>query len=291
MTRREEAMSEKLRLMAIVAHPDDESMALGGTLVSCAAQGIETSVIMATRGERGWFGYPDVYPGPTALGQMREQELRMATRYLGVADLAFLDYVDGELSNVADHEATAKLVTHLRRFRPNVVVTFGPEGIYGHPDHIAISQLATAAVMCSADPHFNWAPGVPHRVDKLYYRVFTQAESAKYLAAFGDVAIDVDGIRRSWTSWPEWSVTTRLDTSAVWPNVWSAVRCHLSQLPNLDLLTKLPYSKHRDLWGQQQFYRVTGAGSDLNGIETDLFAGLRHSIDIFEPSVSFAQVA
>lgn len=283
-------MSKNLRLMAILAHPDDESLALGGTLVTYAAQGIETSIVMATKGERGWFGYPEIYPGPAKLGEIRERELRKAARYLGTTDLTFLNYLDGELPNADTDEATAKIVAEIRRVRPDVVVTFGPDGLYGHPDHIAISQLATSAVMCAADPAYSWAAGAAHRISKLYYRIFTESESANYLAAFGDVAMDVDGVRRSWVNWPDWAVTTRLDTAAVWPNVWSAVRSHRSQLPNLDLLTRLPYSEHRTLWGQQQFYRVTGATGLQNGIEDDLFAGLRQ-IDTFLPALEFANVA
>lgn len=283
-------MSTNLRLMAIVAHPDDESLALGGTLVAYAAQGVETSVVMATRGERGWFGYPDVYPGPAKLGQMREAELRKATQYLGVTDLAFLDYLDGELADADADEATAKIVAEIRRFRPDVVVTFGPDGLYGHPDHIAISQLTTSAVMCAADPSYSWSAGAPHRISKLYYRIFTQDESTKYLAAFGDVSMEINGVRRSWVSWPDWAVTTRLDTAEVWPNVWSAVRSHRSQLPNLDLLTRLPYSQHRVLWGQQQFYRVTGPAGVQSDVEKDLFAGLRQT-DILHSVMEFANVA
>src|SRR6266571_4968059 len=100
-------MLPPLKLMCILAHPDDESLALGGTLAQYASQGIETSLVVATRGERGWFGHPDEYPGEEALGRIRENELRDASRALGVSHLTFLDYLDGELDRANAVEATA----------------------------------------------------------------------------------------------------------------------------------------------------------------------------------------
>ena len=120
-------MSE-LRLMCVLAHPDDESLAVGGVLARAAAEGIETTLVVATRGERGWPWDPAAYPGPTALGERREGELRAAAKILGVREVTFLDYLDGELDQADPAEVTARVVTELRRTRPQVVVTFGPEG-------------------------------------------------------------------------------------------------------------------------------------------------------------------
>src|SRR5206468_7403749 len=88
---------ETLKLMCILAHPDDESLGTGGTLAKYAAEGIETYLITATRGERGWPGDPAENPGMEGLGKIREKELLGATQILGVRDVHFLDYIDGDL--------------------------------------------------------------------------------------------------------------------------------------------------------------------------------------------------
>ena len=234
------------RLMAILAHPDDESLALGGTLAKYAAEGVETLLVCATRGEVGWQGTPATDPSPLALGRMRE--------------------------------AIARIVAEVRRVRPDVVVTFGPDGVYGHPDHVAISQLATAAVTCAADSTYDGCAATPHRVAKLYYRIWTSAEQATYEAVFGKVTIDVDGERRGWVSWPDWAVTSRLDTADHWRAVRQAVACHQSQVGGVSALGRLRPEEHRRLWGAQHFYRALTTLTTGHGVEDDLFAGLRQAM-------------
>src|SRR5262245_50885968 len=99
-----------LRLMAILAHPDDESMAMGGTLARYAAEGAEVTLITATRGQQGWPGAPADNPGPRRLGELREAELRAAARVLGLHELVFLDYVDGELDTAEPEQIACDLV-------------------------------------------------------------------------------------------------------------------------------------------------------------------------------------
>lgn len=266
-----------LKLMAILAHPDDESLGVGGTLATYAAEGIETYLVTATRGERGWIGEPHAYPGPRALGEIRERELRAAATVLGIRHLDILDYVDGELDRAEPLEVVAKLVGIVRRARPDVVITFGPEGAYGHPDHIAISQLTTAALVCAADP--GYADGVggarQHRVAKLYHKIWTAEEQAVFEAAFGDIVMHVDGAERRPLAWPEWAITTRIDTAERWRICWRAISCHRSQLPAYDDLLALPEEQHRALWGNQGFYRAFGLVNGGRAPEHDLFQGLR----------------
>src|SRR5262245_13757379 len=190
-------MSHTLRLMCILAHPDDESLGTGGILARYAAEGVVTSLITATRGERGWEGNVAADPGPHALGRMREAELRAAARVLGLQEVVLLDYEDGELDRAEPAEAIGQLVAHIRRLRPDVVVTFDPTGYYGHPDHISISQFATAAVVAAADSSYAGPLALPvHRVAKLYYRALSRNASAAYQEAFGDLVMPVDGIER-----------------------------------------------------------------------------------------------
>src|SRR5689334_4696342 len=125
-------MPEQLRLMGVLAHPDDESLGNGGTLAKYASEGVETYLVTATRGERGWMGDPSKNPGMDALGAIREAELLAAAKVLGIRQVDFLDYIDGDLDQADSAEAIGKIVGHLRRARPHVVLTFGPEGAYGH---------------------------------------------------------------------------------------------------------------------------------------------------------------
>jgi LmbE family N-acetylglucosaminyl deacetylase len=289
--------------MAVLAHPDDESLGVGGTLARYAREGVETFVVTATRGQRGRYASGPDHPGPDALGRIREAELRAAARALGVCEVRLLDYPDADLDRADSAEAVARIVAMLRRVRPQVVITFDPFGAYGHPDHIAICQFTTAAVLAAADASYVLDPahaayGVPdaavgaadagpsptaadvsrmpaHRVAKLYYMVAAPARWAAYQHAFKRLVSVVDGIEREAAPWPEWSITTRVDTSAVWPAVWEAVRCHHSQIANYERLAHLPPEEHAGLWGSQEFYRALSLVNGGRARENDLFDGVR----------------
>jgi LmbE family N-acetylglucosaminyl deacetylase len=268
--------SGPLRLMAVLAHPDDESLGMGGVLARYAQEGVSTYVVTATRGQRGRYFDNSNRPDDEAVGRAREEELRCAARELGVSELTLLDYRDGDLDRADPVEAIAAIATHLRRVRPQVVLTFDQFGAYGHPDHVAICQFTTAATLAAADPAFaDPHGGRPHRVAKLYYMVHDQAKWDAYQAAFKTLVSRVDGVERGVVSWPDWSITTRVDTRAQWPTVWRAVQCHRTQNAIYARLATLSENDHQALWGSQAYYRVF---SNVNGgrqPETDLFAGLR----------------
>lgn len=268
-------MAEALKLSCILAHPDDESLGAGGTLARYAREGVETHLVTATRGQRGWFGERERNPGPMVLGRIREAELRSAAAALGLRSVEVLDYCDGELDQADPDEVISRLVAHLRRIRPQVVVTFGPDGVYGHPDHIAISQLATAAVIRAAIPECATSALPPHVVSKLYYMVVTAEQLRRYESVFGGLTMSVDGVERSAVGWPDWTITTRLDVPELWSTVWKAVSCHQTQLPTFSSLTRLTPEEHQQLWGRQTYYRAFSLVGIGRTVEDDLFAGLR----------------
>ncbi len=269
-------MSEQLRLMGIFAHPDDESLGNGGTFAKYAAEGVETSLITATRGQIGWFGAEDENPGLEELGRIREGELLAATAVLGVRDVSFLDFVDGQLDQADTPEIVDKIVDHIRRVRPQVAVTFDPQGAYGHPDHMAICQFATAAVVAAADPAYRGTQQrPPHAVSKLYYMAWPRETWDIYQAAFGDLVMHIDGQERRAQSWEGWAITTRIDTSAYWERVWEAVSCHKTQLTAYQALLDLPEEQHAKLWGVQSYYRAFSLVNHGGRHEEDLFEGLR----------------
>jgi LmbE family N-acetylglucosaminyl deacetylase len=271
------ATDPSLRLMCVLAHPDDESLATGGVLAQCALEGVATYVLTATRGERGRYGDGTSSPGPEVVGAAREAELRAAGAELGLREVIVLGYPDGALDTVDHREATARIAGHLRRVRPHVVITFGPEGAYGHTDHIAISQLTVAAVACAADPHYvaEGSDDPAHRVSKLYFIAWSPEKWAAYQAALKKLVFKVDGQERQATAWPTWAITTVVDTSRVWPTAWRAVSCHQTQMSIYSRLAELGDEHHRALWGTQEFYRVFSSVNGGRVRESSLLEGLR----------------
>ena len=145
------------RLLGVFAHPDDETWCAGGTVAQWTREGAEVLIVSATRGEAGQIRDVRV-ADRRSLGRVREAELRLACLRLGAGDVRCWDYPDGTLA-AADFEPLVDRVAELlRTFRPDVVVSFGSEGGYGHPDHIAIGSATLAAWNRTTDPDL---PNVP----------------------------------------------------------------------------------------------------------------------------------
>ena len=270
------------RLMAVLAHPDDESLGVGGTLAKYASEGADVFLLTATRGDSGRYrghrpGDPQ-HPGSSALAKIREAELHAAASALGVREVSLLDYHDQHLDRANPREVITTIVQHLRRVQPDVVVTFGPDGAYGHPDHIAISQFTTAAIIAAAAAAFPDA-GVdaarPHAVSKFYYLAWPQSTWSAFQAAFRKLVSTVDGVERQAVPWPEWEITSVIDTRNFWPTVWRAISCHQSQIVAYEALKSLSPEDHEALWGRQTFYRVFSIVNGGRTRETDLLEGIR----------------
>jgi LmbE family N-acetylglucosaminyl deacetylase len=267
----------RLRLLAVLAHPDDESLGLGGTIAKYVAEGVEVYLATATRGERGRFFDNENRPSDDEVGEVREQELRAAAAELGIREVALLGYRDQEVDAAPPAEAIGRIAALIRRWKPQVVVTFDPYGAYGHPDHVAICQFTSAALSAAADPSY-LAPASdapPHRADKLYYVVSDQRAWGAYQTVFKKLVSRVDGQEREAIPWPSWAITTRLDTHEHWPTAWRAVQHHRTQLAIYQQLSELEPHDHEALWGWPTFYRVASLVNGGREIETDLFEGLR----------------
>ena len=273
-------MEKKPKLLAVLAHPDDESLGFGGTLARYASESIETYLVTATRGEAGRFGSLGKSGDPAEVGRVRETELRAAAHILGIREVTILGYPDGAVAQVPAAIAIRAIVSNVRRIQPDVIITFGPDGAYGHPDHIAISQFTTAAALCAVDCNYrsdDEPPFIlgPHRVAKLYHLAWRNNKWNVYQAAFRKLTSTVDGVERQATPWPDWAVTTEIDTSAVWPRVWEAVSKHETQMTIYERLEDLTVEQQIALWGSQEFYRVFSSVNGGRKLETDLFEGLR----------------
>jgi LmbE family N-acetylglucosaminyl deacetylase len=269
-------LTDELRLLAIFPHPDDETLGLGSTLARYSAEGVETHLVCATRGERGWFDSEGPNPGLEGVARIREAELRCAAEHLGLDEVSFLDYIDGEVDQANPEEIIGKIVSHLRRIKPQVVVTFGPDGAYGHPDHIALSQFTSGALVCAADRNFVDAKlQPPHRVLKLYYMVDSHEIVRAANEAFGGISMEVDGVTRGHVGWEDWQITTRLDNYKYLDRVQKAMLCHKSQIPGYHPIDQWSLDELAEIFGTGYFYRAFSLVNGGRMVETDLFEGLR----------------
>jgi LmbE family N-acetylglucosaminyl deacetylase len=171
-------------LLAVLAHPDDESFGMGGTLASYAQKGVETHLVCATRGEVGEIDQ-EFMKGFKTIAEKREAELRCAAGILGLTGVYFLDYRDSGMPGTPDNdhpqalaaapleEVSAKIVHYIRLLKPQVVITFDPIGGYRHPDHIAIHKAALKAFRDAGDPNIE-SDLPPYQPQKLYYHTFSR---------------------------------------------------------------------------------------------------------------------
>jgi LmbE family N-acetylglucosaminyl deacetylase len=127
------------RMLVILAHPDDESFAVGGILSKYAHQGVQVILLCATRGEAGITGVE-----PEKAGDIRERELRIAAQHLGI-EVYFMGYPDSGLANTEPGMLLETITCWIGMVQPQLILTFGPEGVSGHPDHVIISKVVTQA--------------------------------------------------------------------------------------------------------------------------------------------------
>ena len=161
-------MPAAARILLIFAHPDDESFIAAGLARRNADRGATVSLVTATRGDAGRVGEPPLCRREDLAAQ-RERELRDAAGVLGISEVHLLDYRDKHLAEAPAAEIRGALAQRVRRFRPHVVVTFDPNGMNGHADHVAIARFALDAVAAAADPRLSITGTQHHRVQRLLW--------------------------------------------------------------------------------------------------------------------------
>ncbi len=181
----ETGTNSKAKMLAVLAHPDDELFGMGGTLALYAQRGASVYLICATRGEVGDVD-AEYLQGFDSVAQRREHELRCAAQKLGLAGVYFLDYRDSGMPGKADNyhpqalaaasqeEVAAQVAEYIRRIRPQVVITFDPIGGYRHPDHIAIHEATVRAFALSGDESFKTNGLEPYQPQKLYFHTLSR---------------------------------------------------------------------------------------------------------------------
>ena len=278
--------SAGLGVMGIFAHPDDESFGLAGSLARATMAGHRAAIVCATRGEEGKIADPALST-QEQLGQVREGELRAACAAVGVTDVSFLDYHDGRLAQADPDEAITRIVYHLRRFRPDVVVTFEPNGGYGHPDHMAIHRLTLAAIKAAADPERYPELArdglAPHSVRKVYYiatprerlveiRAEAQAQGHDFIPGgdAGTIPFEEMGT-------PMAEITTRITLNdAEFEAKMRSMQAHATQMPADSPWAQATPEQLREFMGGETLVLAPPPISDraYPTPEDDIFAGL-----------------
>jgi N-acetyl-1-D-myo-inositol-2-amino-2-deoxy-alpha-D-glucopyranoside deacetylase len=264
-------------LMIIFAHPDDEAFGTGGIMARYAADGHDVYLVTATRGEAGEISEPGLATQAN-LPLIRERELNCACQIYAIHPPIFLDYVDGQLPIVHQGQAVGKLVRIIRELCPDVVVTFGPDGIYGHYDHIAVHRWATIAVDLAAAPDCfpDQLTDVcqPHQVSKVYYRALPKEQVAE-MAEEGRPAVMMDGVPFYFTGRGADEITTIIDVSDYVEAKLRGIRCHATQVGSQSPFIETPDEMMQQPWfGQEHFILAHSTVGWPAGLETDLFAGL-----------------
>ncbi len=280
--------------MAVFAHPDDESFGIGGTLARYGADpDVRVILVCATLGEAGEISDPSLAT-PAHLGEVRERELRCACDRLGVDDLFLLGYRDSGMAGTPENEdprslamadpdeVVGKIVAHVRRERPDVVVTFDENGGYGHPDHVAIHYRAVSAFAAAADPDRypdQIEAGLePHQAPKLYFTAIPRRFFRDVVAKMNELGIEVPQRYRerleNGIGLPDDACTTDIYVRDFWDTKRAAIACHATQLNPDSIFAALPPEMMRDLQAWECFQLAeTLVGED--GESHDLLAGLR----------------
>ena len=279
----------KFALMAVHAHPDDESISTGGTLLKYAAEGVKTILVYGTRGEAGEILDPEfVPPAPQmSIEDIRARELEKALKVLGVESTYFLGYRDSGIDvSSEDHhpnafahadlgEATARLVKIIRKARPHVIVTYNENGFYGHPDHIMANRVTLRAFDAAGDPEFPGAQDLePWRPAKLYYTAVPVAR----LRLFYEMTLErgeEPGFDPEVLGTPEVELTTVIDIRGHLPQKLKALFSHKSQIGPDSFFKRIPEQWREEAFGFEYFVCVKGCRPSGRK-EKDLFEGLEN---------------
>lgn len=283
-----------LRLMAVHAHPDDESSKGAAAMAKYVDEGVQVTVITCTGGERGDILNPAMLDDPEALADLpavRRREMAEAKRILGV-DQEWLGFVDsglpegdplpplpeGSFATLPVSEAARPLVEAIRRLRPQVMTTYDENGGYPHPDHIMCHRISVAAFDWAADPEYAPELGEPWAVSKLYYiNGFHRqrfAAIARWLRRQGHPSEEIESRLKHFDEDRDRLLTTHIDVRDYLQRRDDALRAHRTQVDPDGPFFALDHDVQTQAWPTDDYeLRTSRIGVTLP--EDDLFAGLR----------------
>ncbi|MFC7742666.1 mycothiol conjugate amidase Mca [Nocardiopsis composta] len=290
-------MSERLRLMAVHAHPDDESSKGAATMVRYVSEGAEVLVVTLTGGERGSILNPAMDRPEISenIAEVRRKEMAEARQILGVHQ-EFSGFIDSGLPEgdplpplpegcfaVQPLEvASEPLVRSIRSFRPHVVLTYDDNGGYPHPDHIMTNRVSVEAFDAAGDPERYPGTGDPWQPLKLYYHV--SFPKARFEAISAELERrGLDNPYKEWMAraedrdWREWEITTRIECGEHFETRDRALKAHATQVDPNGFWFAVPLDAQRAAWPTED-YHLARSLVDTELPETDLFAGIRTSV-------------
>ncbi|GAA2654735.1 mycothiol conjugate amidase Mca [Paractinoplanes durhamensis] len=289
-------MTEQMRLMAVHAHPDDESSKGAATMAKYVAEGVKVLVATCTGGERGSVLNPKM-DRPEVLADItniRRAEMAEAREILGV-DQAWLGFIDSGLPEgdplpplpegcfgLQDPEEAAKpLIKLIREFRPHVMTTYDENGGYPHPDHIMCHKVSVVAFDAAGDPEKYPELGEPWQPMKLYYN--SGWTRARMLALHEGML--AAGLESPYTEWLEkWSdrddrgdkITTRIECGEYFHTRDDALRAHATQVDPDGFWFRIPLELQQKVWPTEDF-ELARSLVDSPIPESDLFTGIHES--------------
>jgi LmbE family N-acetylglucosaminyl deacetylase len=241
-------------ILAVLAHPDDESLACGGTLARLADLGAHTVLICASRGERGFVSEPALVDSGE-LGRVRALELTAAARILGVSEVVALDHPDGNLRWADVPEFHEQIVAAIRRHKPDAVITFDEDGLYWHLDHIGVHERTSTAVLSLGDaaPPLYYVT-MPRGMMRQIVDAATSRGWQAPKSGFWGIVPDAFGLE---TEPPSFCV----DIGPWVTRKMAALQCHRTQMGSANPFTMISEEEARRWLGVEFFRRASNAGT------------------------------
>ena len=280
-----------LSLMCVHAHPDDECISTGGTLLLAADEGIRTAVVTCTGGERGEIHNMDEESIRPRLAEVRREELAASLRVLGAGEPRFLGYVDSGMMGTEDNtdpasfwqasmdEAIGRLVAQIREFKPDVFVTYDAFGGYGHPDHMQTHRVGLLAAEACAVPALYPEAGPAWRVKKVYAATMPKSAIFRAVTLLTEAGLPspfpvVDRVEDVPLGVDDDELGAAIDVRSVVKRKLEALHCHQSQLDPESFFLNVPEEFSDEAFGTE-WYVPMRSDVTIDGMEDDLFTGLR----------------
>ena len=272
-------------LLLVYAHPDDETFGAAGTMTAATARSIEVTLICATRGEAGRSGIAAL-DTPELLGAVREQELRRAMAAVGVRDVRFLDYRDSGMAGWPDNdhpralcqasetEVADKLVVQIRALQPATITTFGPDGLYGHPDHLFVHRTATTAVRLAGDPTYRPELGEAWRACAFYYSTASRERLLEFAELPNSPFQWMEPAQRARLGTPRAEITTVIDIAPYREHKQRAIAAHVTQFGEGGPLADIPTEQREAALGREHFVRVALPWDKAGALPEDFLSAL-----------------
>ena len=269
-------MTTPLTILAIFAHPDDE-IGVGSTLAYYGEAGVRTVLVCATRGEVATIFCDDCATREN-LAEVRTRELECACGHLGIGELRWLDWPDGGIKDLPRAEAVGAIVRQIREVRPDVILTHPKDGLYPHPDHLAVWEIVREAFTAAADPAAYpdagpaWAPA----------RLFTRAISQSYFEAapgLKEFRVELNGQLLPFYGTPDDEIDVTMRVEAYVERRMAAWECHRSQHNPKGFSATMPDGMRREMAANEQYVLAAASIPLPEGTGDDLLAGLEAGVD------------